>query len=61
MKLYSLRARIANPRYRGKPISGGFVNANAFGELGIEGSPASLTNIQLNYHYTPAVVPLLKF
>jgi len=44
-----------------KPLDGGFINVGMFLGLGIEGSPVSGANIQLEYQYTAKVVPLIIF
>jgi len=39
----------------------GFINLSGQFGIGIQGSPASVINVQGNYQYTPIVIPLLKF
>lgn len=41
--------------------AGGFTTVGGQIGLGIEGSPASLINVQANYQYTPIVEPIFKF
>ncbi|WP_430614146.1 hypothetical protein [Flavobacterium sp. JP2137] len=41
--------------------SGGFISISGQVGLGIQGSPASVINIQGNYQYTPIVTQIFKF
>ncbi len=40
---------------------GGFINVGAQIGVGIQGSPATVINPQINYQYTPLVKPIFKF
>ncbi|WP_223609610.1 hypothetical protein, partial [Chryseobacterium sp. OSA05B] len=57
----SLNAMYAPVDPRNPIQGGGFINVGGQIGVGIEGSPASVANIQINYQYTPIVKPIFQF
>ena len=43
------------------PLEGGFIITGAQIGVGIEGSPTTGVNVELNYQYTPIVEPIIQF